>query len=393
MFGVLHACRSTLDEDLFAQWQAHLCGLCLSLRDGSGQWSRALTNTDAVLVSVLTEAQYDGPALRSQAGPCPLRGMRPAAVVPAGDAAARLGATASLTLAAAKAGDVVGERAQGSAGPGMRGRAAAALYRPLRRRALADSEMAAAVGVVDLLTDLSSQAAVEVRVRPGDPLAVVTAPTARACGQVFATSARLAGRPANEAPLRALGAAFGALAHLLDAVADLEADRRSGAFNPITATGTTLAEVRRECLTLVRTVRERFDALDLRDGRLARAVLVDGSHAAVHRAFDTGARCAAPTQTYPGGQPPAPGETAPTEDPEAPLPPADPPEKPPQPRPFWQAVLPWVGVYCTGYACCADHENPCTGKQHQAGCSGCGNGNCSGCDGCCDCCDCCDCNC
>ena len=94
MFGVVHACRHTLDDDLFAQWQAHLCGLCLELRDSRGQLARALTNTDAIALSVLTEAQQVRPAGRRTAGPCALRGMRTARVLPAGSDATRLGAAA-----------------------------------------------------------------------------------------------------------------------------------------------------------------------------------------------------------------------------------------------------------------------------------------------------------
>ncbi len=400
MLGIVHACPGTLDADLFARWQAHLCGVCLTLRDGSGQLSRVLNNTDAVLVSVLTEAQYPGPAARSVAGPCPLRGMRSAAVVPATDASVRLAATASLTLAAAKAADVVGEvrfglGGHGRGGVGLRTYAAGRLQRPLRRRALGDGEMAAALGAVDLLTDLAAQPAIEARVRSGDPLDAVTAPTARACGRVFAASAVLAGRPANAKPLRAIGEAFGTLAHLLDAVRDLEDDRRAGAFNPVTATGTGLDEVRRRCADLVRLVRHGVDGLTLHDPRLVRALLVDGTHRALHTAFAAHpARTAAAHTAAPGPPPAAPGENPP-EDPDLRPPSADPAPPPPPPefaeaaqrRSVRSALLPWIGVYCTGYACCADHENPCTGRQHPAGCGNCGSG--TDCGGCCDCCDCC----
>jgi hypothetical protein len=236
--------------------------------------------------------------------------------------------------------------------------------------------MARAIHATDALDGLARQGAVEAAVRPGDSLRTVTAPTAEATAEIFAASATVAGRPENEPLLREMGSAFGTFAHLLDAVTDLEDDRRSGSFNPITATGTTLEQVRHQCRQLVRRIGVTFDRLVLTDGRLARALLVDGTHAALHRAFDTqGATCAAPPPNWSG----APEQT---------------PDKPPPGRlkpPFWPNLLPWIGVYCTGCACCASHENPCTGRQHEAGCSGC-----DGCD--CDCCDCgdgccCDCNC
>src|SRR6478736_239310 len=113
MFGVVHACRQSLGDELIEQWRAHLCGLCLSLRDSRGQLSRALTNTDAVLLSVLVEAQQPAAPKRTGAGPCPLRGLRTAQVVPAAAVSVRLGATASLTIGPAKAGDAVAEREHG----------------------------------------------------------------------------------------------------------------------------------------------------------------------------------------------------------------------------------------------------------------------------------------
>lgn len=405
MFGVVHACRRTLDDELFAQWQAHLCGLCLQLRDSRGQWARALTNTDAIALSVLTEAQQPTPAGRRTAGPCPLRGMRTARVVPAGSAASRLGAAASLTLAAAKAQDLRAEHAHHLGMPTLRGRAGSALAEPLRRRALADAPMARAMHATDALDGLARQGMVEAAVRPGDSILSVTVPTARATAEIFAASAVVAGRPENEPGLREMGSAFGTLAHLLDAVTDIDDDRRTGSFNPIIATGTPLEQVRRECRRLVHRIRVMFDRLTLSDGRLARALLVDGTHAALHRAFDpvvgacpTGHQHpgapsdpSAPSPNTPDPYAPAPGPP----DPYAPGTPGPPPDKPPSdgPKPpFWPNVLPWIAVYCTGYACCASHENPCTGRQHSAGCSGC-DGSC--CD-CCDCCGdgcCCDCSC
>jgi hypothetical protein len=135
----------------------------------------------------------------------------------------------------------------------------------------------------------------------------------------------------------------------------------------------------------------------LHDGRLARALLVDGTRSAVHRTFaaagagSCGATSTEPHLGYPG-PPPGPAANPPPDAPTGPgqtppIPPP-PPKEPPRPA-FWSNVLPWIGVYCTGYACCASHQNPCTGKQHQAGCSRCDGGcsECCDCDGCC-----CDCN-
>ena len=102
MFGVLTPCRHALDDDLMDQWRSHLCGVCLSLRDNHGQSSRLTVNTDAVMVSILTAAQSTAECASTEAGRCPLRGMRTATVVSADEPGVRLAATASLTLAAAK---------------------------------------------------------------------------------------------------------------------------------------------------------------------------------------------------------------------------------------------------------------------------------------------------
>ncbi len=88
---------------------AHLCGLCLALRGDHGQFARIVTNYDGLLVSVLTEAQAGpAPGSRRTAGPCPLRGMRTAAV--AKGEGARLAAAVSLVLASAKVRDHVADR-------------------------------------------------------------------------------------------------------------------------------------------------------------------------------------------------------------------------------------------------------------------------------------------
>ncbi|GGL88391.1 DUF5685 family protein [Nakamurella endophytica] len=420
MFGMVHACRNTLDDELLRTWQAHLCGLCLTLRDRSGQLSRAVTNTDAVLVSVLVEAQIPGPARRVTAGPCALRGMQRAAVVAPDDAASRLAATTSLTLAAAKAADVVAEQRLGlAAAAPWRYRAADRLAGPLRRKALADTDMADVLRAVDMLEDLANQGAVERAVEPGDALATVTRSAAEAAGRVFSAAATVAGVPANAEPLEQAGRAFGELAHLLDAVTDLDRDRTAGDWNPVLATGVGLDVVRRRCFHLARRIRAELARVQLEDDRLVRALLVDSVHAAVHRAFpDPSERTAAcpvrPTDTAPPETPADPGapgtgpDAAPDTDPDA-APPADPDAPGPvtipgpgdpgyrSPRSFVARILPWIGVYCTGYACCASHVNPCTDRRHDAGCSGCsGCDDCSGCGDCCNCCDCCDgcdCNC
>lgn len=385
MFGLLYTCGHVLDGELLERWRAHLCGLCLTLRDRQGQPARALTNTDAVALAVLVNAQSLAPVATRTAGPCPLRGMRTATVVSSGNDGVRLAATASMTLAAAKAQDrrVERENGLGAAGVVHRSvdRATARLAPSLLRRAQRDTEMANRIDLRRMVRDLADQGRDERAARVGDPVLSVTGPSAAAAGRIFAASAGLAGRPQNEPDLRAAGEAFGTLAHLLDAVEDLDRDRSSGAFNPILATGTPLPTVRRDCVRQVRRIRHHLGRLDLDrtrpDARLALRLLGDGTHQAVHRTFDRAA-------SGPGSPDGPPGTGWPSD-----LPPPAP--KPPARPPFWPKLLPWIGVYCTGYACCAEHENPCTGQRHSPACAG--GDACSGCGDCCECGDCCDCGC
>lgn len=418
MFGLLHACSTVLDAELLARWRAHLCGLCLTLRDDHGQPARALTNTDAVALAVLVDAQQRETVTTRVAGPCPLRAMRTAPVVVGSSGSMRLAATASITLAAARAQDHAGERRHDLVAGGLSSRveelAMSRLAPALRRRAHRDEEMARRIDAGRSLLELDGQGAREAAVREGDPVVDITAPSAAAAGRIFAASAEVAGRPEHAADLMVVGEAFGSLAHLLDAVEDLERDRRDGAFNPILATGAALADVRRECARLVHRIRRHVDRLDLDldlpDARLARSLLIDGTHRAVHRAFShTADTCTTDPATGsdraeppPPGAPLHPDPESPPDRENAPLPwpdyqPPPPPKKKGPKPPFWSNVLPFAAVYCTGYACCAEHENHCTGERHPAACGG--GDACSACGDCGDCCDCdcccdgCDCNC
>ncbi len=205
MFGIIRPCRHRLGEELKAAWLAHLCGTCLSLRDDHGQAARLATNYDGLVISVLAEAQADGAPARRAAGRCALRGMRKADVA-AGDCA-RLAATVSLVLAAAKLHDhaddgdgLAGRRAVRSVATGLAARWAAAAQRTGR-------EIGFEVG---LLTEaVGRQAAVEAAAGPGTPLLTVTEPTETATGAAFAHTAVLARKPGNAEALAEAGRLFG----------------------------------------------------------------------------------------------------------------------------------------------------------------------------------------
>jgi len=275
VLGLVRSCSAHLDPEVRALWRAHVCGLCLALRDTAGQPARAFTNTDAALLSALVEAQQSRPAAQRTAGPCALRRMRGAQVIAPAELGVRLGSTAALTLASAKVGDRAAEREEGLCGSGGAGRGTVGLLRwterRLRRGATADPDVAEAAHVSEALAGLAEQARIE---SGSTDLAAITAPTATAVGAMFSASATLAGRPENEEALGELGRAYGEFAHLADAVQDLDRDRARGDYNPLDATGTTVDRAVERLQALRDIVIDRLGRVELRDDRLVRPLLL-----------------------------------------------------------------------------------------------------------------------
>jgi hypothetical protein len=150
---------------------------------------------------------------------------------------------------------------------------------------------------VGVLTEaVGRQTAVEAAAGPGTPLLAVTEPTETATAAAFAHTAVLAGKPANQVPLREAGRLFGRIAHLLDAVEDLAADQAAGVWNPLLATGTDLAEARRLCDDALLGIRLALSETGFTDARLAHTLLVHELARSVHRVF---AQAAAPAGTGP----------------------------------------------------------------------------------------------
>nr|WP_285590598.1 DUF5685 family protein [Actinomycetospora sp. NBRC 106378] len=361
MFGFLRPCRHHLAPELHALWSSHLCGLCLALRDGAGQQARVTTHVDALVVSVLGEAQ--GVVGTRRAGPCPLRGMRPATVV-TGDGA-RLAASTALLLAADRVVDHVEDRD----GPFASRPAAAVGGRVAARWARAGTVVAAEVGfdATTLLAVPPRQR--EVEARAGAPLSGVTAPTEAAVGAALAHTAVLAGRPGNVAPLDEAGRLLGRLAHLLDAVADLEEDTARGRWNPLVATGSSRGTALDRCRDAVGGIRAALAGASFEPGaarRLTHALLVHETGRAVERVAD----------------------------------PRDPPQAPsgPERRGPFGGCAAAVGLCCTGQLCCADEfvgpwsgqprQNPCALCPDCVDCSECSCDCCSACGDCGDCCSC-----
>ncbi|BEP13518.1 hypothetical protein acdb102_18290 [Acidothermaceae bacterium B102] len=277
MKGLVRPCRHRLGQELHTRWRAHLCGLCLTLRDEAGQAARVLTGYDALLLSVLVEAQ-SGTLPTSTAGRCPLRGLRSAEVVRADLPAMQLATAASLLTGAAGLQD---KRADRDLPLGSRSLAAAASRR-YERQGVAVARRVR----FDPATVLGATAAAHAAETSDVPsLDDVLAPTGAVVSALFAHTAAIAGRPDNRAALARVGDAFGRLVHLIDAVDDLEADARRGRFNPLAATGTGRGEAHRRARALTREIAEGLDDVVLAEPALARLLLGPELERAVSRTF------------------------------------------------------------------------------------------------------------
>ncbi|MFF3336023.1 DUF5685 family protein [Streptomyces sp. NPDC002888] len=400
---------------------AHLCGLCLALRSDHGQLARVVTNYDGLLISVLTEAQADRTdgdgGWRRTAGPCALRGMRTASV--AHGEGARLAAAVSLVLASAKVRDHVAD------GDGLLARrpVAVAARRVATSWGRAGARSGSAVGFdTALLVDaVDRQIGLEALAGPGTPILTVTEPTETATAAAFAHTAVLAGRPRNTEPLAEAGRLFGRLAHLLDAVEDQAADAASGAWNPLTATGTSLAEGRRLADDALHGIRLALREVEFTDAKLAHLLLVHELRRSVDRAFGTIPVCAShepgpygqPPQQGPHGSPQQ-GSFGPPQQPYAggaPYAGGNPyagggpygggggshdggggsggfgggpaPQPPKGRRGFWAGCGMFWLLCCTCKLCCAEeYEGPWSRKKREGCCRDC---DCDGCDCCCPC--------
>lgn len=386
VFGIVRPCSHRLGERLKSQWMAHLCGLCLALRKDHGQFARVVTNYDGLLISVLTEAQAERAGKwRRTAGPCPLRGMRTASV--AQGEGARLAAAVSLVLASAKVRDHVAD------GDGLLARRPVALAarRVASSWGAAGARTGSEVGfdTAVLVDAVERQLGIEALAGPGTPVLTVTEPTETATAAAFAYTAVLAGRPGNAEPLAEAGRLFGRLAHLLDAVEDKETDAASGAWNPLTATGTSLAEARRLADDALHGIRLALHEVEFEEGKLAHRLLVHELRVSVDRAFGTAA-CAHGSAPMPAGSYAPPGG------------PGGPPLPPQPPRRDRRGLLAgcavWAGLACTCQMCCGEYDDPWSHERKDGLCKDTDCGDCCECCSCCDCdccdgCDCCDCGC
>ena len=274
--GLVRPCRHLLGAELHERWRAHLCGLCLTLRDEAGQSARVLAGYDALLLSVLVEAQV-GRQPTTTAGRCPLRRLQTAEVLLASTAAMQVAAAGSLLAGAAGLRDKLAD-ADLPYGTRAVARVAAGRYETAGRALASRTRLDPTVA----LEAPARAAAVESRPSTLDEL---LAPTGAVVAALFAHTAVVSGLPGNVEALTAAGDAYGRLVHLLDAVDDLAQDVAHAKFNPLTATATTQPQAHRLARQLVEQVRAGVEGVIMADPELARLLLGRGLERAVSRSF------------------------------------------------------------------------------------------------------------
>ncbi|MCP4347117.1 MAG: hypothetical protein GY795_16510 [Desulfobacterales bacterium] len=104
MFGLIKECHLNCSEK--QTWTAHMCGLCLALKENHGQLSRLATNSDAVLLSVLCEAQSPEMFPRTLHS-CAFHKFRKKDIVKPDNAASQYAAAISVLIGASKIADHV----------------------------------------------------------------------------------------------------------------------------------------------------------------------------------------------------------------------------------------------------------------------------------------------
>jgi Family of unknown function (DUF5685) len=262
----------------------------------------------------------------------------------------RLAAVVSLALAAARVRDHVDDRDGVVGARGVRPAARRIAERWLRQGTDAGHTLGFDTGV--LVAAMDRQAELEAAAGPGNSLLSVTEPTETAVAAAFGHTALLAGRPANEAPLREVGQLFGRVAHLLDAVEDYRDDMARGKWNPLAATGTPVADVRALCDDAVLGIELALADVEFTDGRLPHRLLTRELRRAVSRTFSR-AGYTAQSGTPRGQQEPinfGPGDGTPEgEEGQAPGPKAG------RRSDRWDGCI----CCCDGCDCCCDCDDCC----------------------------------
>lgn len=232
MFGTLNPHRCTLADEDHRHYRTYYCGLCQSLGRTTGPLGRAALSRDAVFLAIVADGLADEATAPDRCR-CPMMPLaRRASRSPDSTA---MGFASGMQL-------LLGD--QKLADRAMEGRRTAALARrwvagPVGR---ARADLVAMGIPVDRLEGFEERQAAVERQGAVSPRSAA-APTADALALVFESIADLPSSSAEtrtaeaREDLRALGRALGRAIYLIDALEDLERDRRRGDFNPCLVPG------------------------------------------------------------------------------------------------------------------------------------------------------------
>ncbi len=229
MFGLMHFRGNSGAVDERRRWRMHYCGTCKTIGRQHGQGSRMLLNHDAVFLAELLTAiagedvERWGRAYRSwNCLQLPAETEIPAVL--------RFAAAATVLLSEYKIADHEADSRK------RRWTLARRLLSPRFRSARSElKQLGFPLEESDRI--LGRQVTLEAE---SGTLDAVAEPTAKTTALVFRHGAHIAGlaTPQQE-ELAAIGYRFGRLIYLLDAWEDFERDKRTGAFNPLHASGLT----------------------------------------------------------------------------------------------------------------------------------------------------------
>lgn len=253
MYGLAGAPGSCQSDDA-KSWRAHMCGVCVALRDGYGHITRALLSTDAILLSQLGEALTETAnreisaappttLARRMAAPCPFRGLRRAEIVRSEEPTVQAAAALNVVAASEKLRDHVIDGDKPIPAPLLR-LVDRALTKRLRRSTIGTT-VDSKIRFEPLSTDIT-EAGEQSRTADETPSARGPQPGAHmrlhehlsAAGSLYRDAFGMMAHAARQPERRvhavsALGEAYGRLTHLVDAIDDHDDDLAHGSDNPL----------------------------------------------------------------------------------------------------------------------------------------------------------------
>ncbi|MDM8556662.1 DUF5685 family protein [Desulfococcaceae bacterium HSG7] len=227
MFGIFKGrylnCRQRRD------WMAHLCGICLALKNNYGFPARMAVNTDGVALSVLCEAQADIPFPRSRHR-CPLNGYREIDIVRPDAVMMSFAAMISVLSGAAKINDHIEDN-------DSRLPLFPLIFKKISHKweklAVIHSKIMGFDSTA-ITSQFHRQSLVEQT--PARNFSYYTGPTETAAAAAGEFTAVIAGKQQNRDSLHKLGRMYGRILFLLDSYRDYSDDLAQHKFNVLART-------------------------------------------------------------------------------------------------------------------------------------------------------------